>query len=306
MKKKTKFTDKEYDYLLTGLLNEIGKTPKLKPDREDWDIEGNWQECGDIHFIDRKYMAEFALWRDFGCKTVKLINYGRPAVRMSFFSKHKYWLKKPHDLTDEERDEYITDYLNNLSLGIIQLQNRLDTTPPLVQAETRQRIYVTQQEVEAWQQIQEQSSQYELAVSTYQRGYAYLYVSYKYLLPTGEYDNASEHLLHHIRDRVGKITQSKQNVIFVDMAEIHRVHPQQNKEIENYLNRFPLKSTSGPKWLYARPRTELESQKTFGLHNPAEDAQLDLLDEHWAGDGLIFITERQLFAFYADTHTAYH
>lgn len=280
MKKKTKFTDKEYNYLLAGLSEQLLKTPKLKPNRDDWDIEGNWQECGDIHFVDSGYMAEFATWRDFGCKTVKLINYGRPAVRMSFFSKHKYWLKKAYDLTDEERDEHINDYLSSLSLAIRQLQNKLDHQPPLAQAESRRKILDAQQEIESWQRVQEQANKFELAVSTYQRGYAYLYISYKFLMPTGEYDNASEHLLHHIRDRIGKITQSKQNVIFVNMAEINRVHPQQNKEIENYLNRFSLKSTSGPKWLYARPRPELESQQAFGLPNPANDtAQLDLFGE---------------------------
>ena len=219
MKKKTKFTDKEYDYLLTVLLKEIAKVPKLKPDRDDWDIEGSWQECGDIHFVDSKHMTDFALWRDFGCKTIKLINYGKAAVRMSFFSKHKYWLKKPHDLTDEERDEFIIEYMNNLSLSTIQLQNKLDHLPPLAQAETRQRIHAAQEEIEAWQRVLEQSSQYELAISTYQRGYAYLYISYKFMLPNGEYDNESEHLLHHTRDRIGNITQSKQNVIFVNKAK---------------------------------------------------------------------------------------
>lgn len=277
MKKKTKFTDKEYQYLLDGLLKELDETPKLKPDRDDWDIEGSWQECGDIHFVDSKYMTAFALWRDFGCKTVKLINYGRPAIRMSFFSKHKYWLKKPHDLTDEERDQHIVDYLNTLSATINQLQSKIDYLPPLAQTESRQRIHAIQQEAEAWQNVHQQSSQYELAISTYQRGYAYLYISYKYQLLTGEYDNTSEHLLHHIRDRIGTITQSKQNIIFVNMAEINRVHPQQNKEIENYLNRFVLKSSSGSKWLYARPRAEFASQESFGLNNPATDTnQLNL------------------------------
>lgn len=279
MKKKTKFSDKEYDYLLTGLLNEIAKTATLKPDREDWDIEGSWHDCGDIHFIDSRHMAEFALWRDFGCKTVKLINYGRPAAKMSFYSKHKYWLKKPHDLTDEERTEYITEHLNGLSQSVVLLQAKVDQQPPLAQAEIRRRIDMTLKEINAWQLIQARSQQYDLAVSTYQRGYAYLYVSYKFLLPNGEYDNASEHLLHHTRDRIGNITQTKQNVIFVNIAEINRVHPQQNKEIEAYLSRFPHKSTSGAARLYARARTEVDSQVSFGLHNPDVDpAQLDLFD----------------------------
>lgn len=277
MKKKTKFLDKEYEFLLTGLLNELAKTAKLKPDREDWDIEGSWQDCGDIHFVDSRYMAEFALWRDFGCKTVKLINYGRPAAKMSFYSKHKYWLKKPHDLTDEERDEYITDHLNTLSQSVILSQAKIDQQPPLMQAETRRRINMTLQEIDTWQLIQAKSQQYELAVSTYQRGYAYLYVSYKFMLSTGEYDNVSEHLLHHTRDRIGNITQHKQNIIFVNMAEINRVHPQQNKEIESYLGRFSQKSTTGSVRLYARPRTELESQTAFGMSDPdADPGQLDL------------------------------
>ena len=277
MKKKTKFTDKEYDYLLTGLLNELAKTPTLKPDRDDWDIEGSWHDCGDIHFVDSRHIAEFALWRDFGCKTVKLINYGRPAVKMSFYSKHKYWLKKPHDLTDEERDEHITDYLNTLSQSVVQHQAKLDQQPPLTQSETRSRIDAALKEIGAWQLIQTRSDQFELAISTYQRGYAYLYVSYKFMLPNGEYDNASEHLLHHTRNRIGNITQTKQNVIFVDMDEINRVHPQQNKEIEAYLGHFLYKSTSGAARLYARPRAEVDSQELFTLHNPDADAdQLDL------------------------------
>ncbi len=279
MKKKTKFSDKEYAFLLTGLLNELAKTPTLKPDREDWDIEGSWHDCGDIHFVDSRYMAQFALWRDFGCKTVKLINHSRAAAKMSFYSKHKYWLKKPHDLTDEERDTYITDHLNTLSQSVVLLQAKIDHQPPLMQAETRQRIDITLKEVDAWQLIQVKSHEYELAVSTYQRGYAYLYVSYKFMLPTGDYDNVSEHLLHHTRDRIGNITQHKQNIIFVNMAEINRVHPQQNKEIESYLGRFLQKSTSGAVRLYARPRPEGESQAAFGLNNPdADPAQLGLFD----------------------------
>lgn len=285
MKKKKNFSSKEYDYLLTGLLNEVAKTPKLRPNREDWDIEGSWQECGDIHFIDSKYMAEFALWRDFGCKTVKLINYGRPAVRMSFFSKHKYWLKKPHDLTDEERGEYVNEYIGSLIINVAQLRDKMDTLPPLARVEAQQRLENAQKEIESWQKIKTQPDRYEMAVSTYQRGYAYLYVSYKFLLPKGEYDNATEHLLHHTRDRVGNITQTKQNIIFVKTDEISRVHPQQNKEIENYLNRFSLKSSFGPKWLYVRPRIELESQESFSAHNLSADkqtvaqGQLDLFDE---------------------------
>lgn len=279
MKKKTKFSDKEYEFLLTGLLNELAKTAKLKPDRENWDIEGSWHDCGDIHFVDSRYMPEFALWRDFGCKTVKLINYGRAAVKMSFYSKHKYWLKKPHDLTNEERDTYITDHLNTLSQSVILSQAKIDQQSPLMQAETRQRIDATLKEIDTWQLIQIKSQQYELAVSTYQRGYAYLYISYKFVLPNGDYDNVSEHLLHHTRDRIGNITQQKHNIIFVNMAEINRVHPQQNKEIESYLNHFPYRSASGAIRLYARPRPEQESQAAFNLHNSDTNSmQLDLFD----------------------------
>lgn len=277
MKKKTKFSDKEYNYLLTGLLNEIAKTPKLKPDREDWDIEGRWDDCGDVIFIDSRHMVEFALWRDFGCKTVKLINYGHPAVKMSFYSKHKYWLKKPHDLTAEEQGEYIAEHLSALSQSVISLRAKINHLPPLAQAETHQRIHTTLAEIDAWQLIQAKSHQYELAVSTYQRGYAYLYISYKFILPNGDYDNASEHLLHHTRDRMGNINQTKLNVIFINLDEINRVHPQQNKEIEAYLGRFPHKTTSGAARLYARSRPELESQASFGLKNAGVDAaQLDM------------------------------
>ena len=277
MKKKTNFSDKDYQFLLNGLQVELDKTSTLKPDRENWDIEGNWLDCGDILFVNSRDMPRFAFWRDFGCKTIKLINYGRAAVKLSFYSKHKYWLKKPHDLTDEERDNYITEHTNTLAQTVELLQAKVDKQPPLAQVETRRRIDQTLTELDTWRLIRAESHEFELAVSTYQRGYAYLYISYKFVLPNGDYDNASEHLLHHTRDRIGNITQTKQNVIFVNMDEIGRVHPQQNKEIEAYLNRFTHRTSSGAARLYARPRIGLDSQKSFGLHNPDVDpAQLDL------------------------------
>jgi hypothetical protein len=280
MKKNTKISPSRYDYLLTKLIKEIDNTPKIEPNREQWDIEGNWQDCGDISFVDSQYMSSFALWRDFACKTVKLINYGKPAVRMSFFSKHKYWLKKPHDLTDEERMDYLSEHISNLYASIHKLQEFGSSASPLARVEMSQRIKIIRQEIKQWQLIRQHSASYDLSVSTYQRGYAYLYINYKFMLPSGEYDNEQEHLLHHTRDRMGNVTRQKQNIVFVNVAEINRVHPQQNKEIENYLKKFSIKSSFGPKWLYARPRVETDGQASFGLNDPANDSsQLDLFGE---------------------------
>jgi len=280
MKKNTKISPSRYEYLLTKLTEEIDNTPKIEPDREQWDIEGNWQDCGDISFVDSQYMSSFALWRDFACKTIKLINYGKPAVRMSFFSKHKYWLKKPHDLTNEERIDYLNEHISSLYASIRRLQELDNSASPLTRVETSQQINAMRQEVEQWQLIQQQPANYDLSVSTYQRGYAYLYINYKFMLPNGDYDNEQEHLLHHTRDRIGNVTKRKQNIVFVDISEINRVHPQQNKEIENYLKKFSIKSSFGPKWLYARPRIETDGQASFGLNNQANDNnQLDLFSE---------------------------
>jgi len=280
MKKNTKIPPSRYEYLLTKLTEEIDNTPKIEPDREQWDIEGNWQDCGDISFVDSQYMSSFALWRDFACKTIKLINYGKPAVRMSFFSKHKYWLKKPHDLTNEERIDYLNEHISSLYASIRRLQELDNSASPLTRVETSQQINAMRQEVEQWQLIQQQPANYDLSVSTYQRGYAYLYINYKFMLPNGDYDNEQEHLLHHTRDRIGNVTKRKQNIVFVDISEINRVHPQQNKEIENYLKKFSIKSSFGPKWLYARPRIETDGQASFGLNNQANDNnQLDLFSE---------------------------
>lgn len=280
MGKNAKLSPDRYAYLLTKLLEEVNNAPKLEPDREQWDIEGNWQDCGDIEFIDSQYMPNFAIWRDFACKTVKLINYGKPAVRISFFSKHKYWLKKPHDLTSEERIDYLGEHISNLYATIHRLQEITNDTPPLIRAETLRRINTLRGEINQWQSIQQQPTKFDLSVSTYHRGYAYLYINYKFMLPSGDYDNEQEHLLHHTRDRLGNVTKRKQNVVFINVAEIDRVHPQQNKEIENYLKKFSIKSSFGPKWLYARPRIETDGQASFGLSHPIHDnTQLDLFNE---------------------------
>ncbi|GAB3573889.1 hypothetical protein GCM10027578_35640 [Spirosoma luteolum] len=244
----------------------------LTPSREQWDIEGNWQECGDILFIDSQYMPDFAPWADFSVKTLKFINYNRAAVRMSFFTKHKYWLKKPHDLTTEEREAFVTELLNNLLLQQNMLRSKLDGRAPLPRAEARRKLDDLGLEMNHWRQVLSRIDDFDLAVSTYQRGYAYLYINLKFRLPTSDYDNTTEHLLNHTRDRLGNITQRKQNIVFVDMGEIFRSHPLQHKEIENYLNRFPLKSSIGPRHLYARPRADLAANESFGLTTPERDA----------------------------------
>ena len=250
------YSPQEYARLTAELERIISDTPTLEPDRNTWDLEGDWLGTGTILFVDAEQQLRFERYKEFDCRTIKLINLGRPAVRITFYNKHKYWLKKEKDLLAEEKEERITAYLNGLLHKIDILADKLNSQTPEQVRKTRQEIVRLQQETDVWRNVLANLDSFELALSTYRRGYSYLYINWKFKLPSGDYENQKEHLLNHQRDKLGNITQEKTNIVFVDPEEIKRFHPSQNKEIELYLAKFPLRTEFGVPDIYVRPRVE--------------------------------------------------
>jgi hypothetical protein len=233
---------------------------KLQPDRNAWDIEGEWNGTGVIYFIDARDQSLFADYADFDCRTIKLVNYGRPATRLTFFKKHKYILFKNGDLTLQEKERAIKlDKIEKLSGAAL--------------SDERGQIGMMEQEIQTWREVLRNIDHYDFAVSNYRRDYQYVTLNYKYRSSEQEYANAQEHLLNPQRDGQGVITQQRFNLIFVDTREISREHPHQHKEIENFLNNFTLVTQTGKQQLYARPKPLEQIDKELAIETQASETQ---------------------------------
>ncbi len=253
-RKRKTYAPDVYARLLYGLTAQMNAVDKMHPNRNDWDIEGEWNGTGIIYFVDEKQQSLFAEYENFDCRTIKLVNFGKAAVRLTFFKKHKYWVLKNADLTREEKTLRITNYINELIVKREIAFDKIDQLSGTTLSDQKGQLGMMQQEIDSWQDILQNLDNYDLAVSNYRRDYHYVTLNYKYRSSEQEYTNAQEHLLNPQRDNQGVITQQRYNIIFVDVREINREHPHQHKEIENFLNNFTLVTRTGKQQLYARPK----------------------------------------------------
>lgn len=254
-RKRKTYIPEEYARQLRGLTRFMNVVDKLHPNREEWDLEGQWSGTGIIHFVDEKSQSLFADYEHFDCRTIKLVNYGRPAAKLTFFKKHRYWVLKNADLTQEEKTLRITNYINELVVKRAIILDKIDQLSGAALSDQRGKLGMMKQEIDIWREVLTNLSSYDMAISNYQREYHYVTLNYKYRTTEGnDYANGQEHLLNPQRDKQGVITQQRYNIIFVDTKEISREHPHQHKEIENFLNNFPLVTQAGKQQLYARPK----------------------------------------------------
>ena len=241
-----------YARLLTELTKAMETVPHLMPNRSDWDIEGDWTTAGHVHFINARHMDAFAAHAGFDCRSIKLINFGKPAIRLSFYKKHAYWLLKGDKLTTGEKMGRVTDYVNQLIVKIEITTNKLHKLRGTTLSDAHGQLARMQQQIRNWQAILDNLSSYEIVVSNYKRESFYTFVNFKYRLETGDLANLPINLLTTQRDRRGNVTKEKHNIIFVDTEQIGREHPYQNKEIDQYLATFPLQSEFNRDHIYAR------------------------------------------------------
>ncbi|GAB4039250.1 hypothetical protein [Spirosoma gilvum] len=278
-RRKNKLNPEEYRKKLVALTALIDSIPKLYPDRDNWDIEGDWSGTGTIYFIDFQYESLFEPFADFVCTTIKLANLGRPAVRITFFRKHRFWVLKEKQLSLPDKQQWVENYVNELYIKLqIQRQNIARLSGPrlsLLQSEIGQ----MQEQITAWNHVLLHMEEYELAVSNYQRGHFYCTMNYKYITRTDEFANADEHMLNPQKDRAGNITQMRYNVVFIDSGEIYRPHPHQHKEIDRFLARFPLQSQLGRQQLYARRR--LEANRIDAFEQQKKMGQVETESKEW-------------------------
>lgn len=261
-----KYHPDKYLQLTTELTNILNSTPHLRASRDEWDLEGDWSRAGTMHFIDSKYQSDFQRFKDFDCRTIKLVNLNKPAVRMTFNSVHKYKLIKPKDFTDESRLEYVNDYIKLLIDHIEKLKEKMHQMNTVKRHETEVKLKEMREELKVWSHARDHIEEFDMVLSNYHREHIYTNINWKYATGELEFEIGQEHLLTTTYDNLGNITTVKHNIVFVDSVEILRQHNYQNKIIDRYLKNFTTYSRFNKDRLYLRPRV-IENNSTLKESN---------------------------------------
>ncbi len=198
-----------------------------------------------IIFIEKEFMPLFAPMADDDIRSCKIVNFGKPAVELSFFTKHKYYLKK------KVNPAYIRDFLRMQLNELIEKKDEIILVIPLEMEKENLELLKEQldsyiRQIEDLKNINDNLEQYDFAISNYQMGYLYTELSYKYQTTEGNYDNENSHIIknNELEERI--------NVIFIDEQAIQKPIANQQKKIDTYLATFPIQFTEPSKVIYLK------------------------------------------------------
>ncbi|RAJ93140.1 hypothetical protein LX87_04652 [Larkinella arboricola] len=172
-------------------------------------------------------------------KNLKLVNFGQPAISLSFFSKHKYKIDRNVKALEamrqiREHREKLFNYslVGRLSIGQQQELQRTD---------------------ELLRQIRDDPDSFQFCFSNYHHYYMYWYCSFRFFEDDTNTQTASsmEHLLKHTERVEGKVHE-RLNIIFIDPQYITRPVPYDSKLIDRELATYPIQLKQGITTLYIR------------------------------------------------------
>lgn len=200
-----------------------------------------------IIFIEKEFMPSFAPMADDDIRSCKIINFGKPAVELSFFTKHKYYLKK------KINPAYIRDFLVMQLNELIEKKDEIISLIPLKMEKESLELLKEQldsfiRQIEDLKNIIDNLEQYDFAISNYEMGYLYTELSYKYQTSEGNYDNENSHIIknNELEERI--------NVIFIDEQAIQKPIANQQKKIDAYLATFPIQFSEPSKVIYLKKK----------------------------------------------------
>jgi hypothetical protein len=226
---------------LSSILSEVPKltlNPKLH--------QVNFIPLGvSMHFVDAKFQDRFEEFSKSKSNQIKLVNFGQAAINLTFYEKHKYKLDKdpsPEEVFEalNKRQDELREFINQ---GYLFTDNSRN-----------ERQEAAAEQLENIKHTLANFDNYEFAISNYYRNFIYWYVSFRYRLEDGSLDYASQHLLNSEKDRFGKTTLPKTNIIFIDTDYISVHTPYQNKRIEEYLKKFELQLDLGLKDVFVKKK----------------------------------------------------
>lgn len=193
------------------------------------------------YYIPMQYMKEFKPFYRPGkpLKNLKLVNYDKPAVSLSFFSKHKYSIQR--DVAPADVELHLRNYRDELlDRSLVQQLNSVQN----------QELRQVDQILRA---VRDNPEAYQACFSNYYHRYYYWYCTYRYFddLASQKTSTSSEHLLKHT-ERPGHEVHQRINIIFVDMEHIKKPMANDHKQIDRELATFPIQLRQGITTLYLR------------------------------------------------------
>ena len=203
-------------------------------------------------FVSSDEMHRFMKIAYFDCRTIKLINYNKPAISISYFQKHKYVLnKKPKT---EEVAGLLESQIKKLNKKLAEIETaiqNLKESELSFQPSFEKRALELTEEIKYHYRFLNNLDTCDFAISNYSRYYIYSYINYKYY-HQGGIESGNSHLIKHTFDKEGEIAVERTNVIFVDIEAITKPVPYDNKKITDYLATFPDKINCGTFDLYIK------------------------------------------------------
>ena len=214
-----------------------------------------------IHFIASERMKDFEPFKETDIRTLKLVNYGNPAVELYFFLKHKYFVDKKQ--TEESIYGILQAYQNDLreqQQAILLSMKKAYTMLPMNEMKDLVDSYMGEmdalnKQAAYWEEMEGRLEDMEYVVSNYEHNFQYYELGYKYwnaeLL---EYVIYNSHMVKNQTNKNGEITQERHNLIFVDEKAIAVPIPNQHKVVEKFLATFPEKFKLGTRMVYFKPK----------------------------------------------------
>ena len=195
----------------------------------------------EYYFVPLQYMEQYKAYYRPGkpFKNLKLINYDRPAISLSFFSKHKYSIER--HVTHDQVVTHLKNYRDELDNKSMMQQLSLGQQQQRQQADALLRT------------LREQPDAYQACLSNYYHYYRYWYCSYRYFddMAHTKTTSSSEHLLKHT-ERVRGQVHERVNIIFIDPHYITRPVPHDHKLVDRELDNYPISFRQGITTLYMR------------------------------------------------------
>ena len=233
----------------------IQQVPRLQADYQLWNLQGALPQDSIMIFVDQEHMPQFAPFAGKRHKTIKLANYGKPAIQITLFLTHRYELKKADRLPRAIQQKNISRVARLIRSQIQEVSAKRGDKPG-----DQSEIARLKQLFSTWQQYAASPDDYEVAISNYERHYLYHTLNYKYRLsdPTADYEfaNKTVHLIKTQTDPKTEETLTRYNIVFVDQTGLCAQAPYQNKTIHKYLatfaDKYPI--NDGKDIVYIRPK----------------------------------------------------
>ncbi len=195
----------------------------------------------EYYFVPVQYMDQYKPYYRPGkpFKNLKLVNFDKPAISLSFWSKHKYSIER--NVTHGEVLLHLKNYRDEL------------LNKSLMQQLSRRQQQELQQADQLLRTIRDRPDAYQACLSNYYHYYRYWYCTYRYFDDPDQTKTttSSEHLLKRTERIPGQVHQ-RLNIIFIDPHYISRPVPHDHKQVDRELDNFPISLRQGITTLFLR------------------------------------------------------